>query len=135
MDGRFVEVNKAYENLVGQTSGELFGLNFSNITPSQYKERNDEIMKDLRTTGRFGPFTKEYFRKGGKDRIKVTLWGAILEIGNTDFIWTVAIPQDPDMLHIGPDLPPSSPVEPMPIFGLTKGEKEPIIRSHSETPG
>ena len=75
MDGLFVEVNVAYENLVGCTLQELLGLRFSDITPPQYKESDEENMKAVRTTGRFGPLTKEYFRKRSGDWIKVTLWG------------------------------------------------------------
>ncbi len=73
-DGSFVQVNKAFTNIIGYTEEEILKLSYWEVTPREYEHAEIAVLDSLRRTGRFGPHEKEYFHKDGH-RVPVVLNG------------------------------------------------------------
>ena len=65
MDGRYIEVNDAFLNMVGYSLEELQKLSYWDLTPKQYAEQEAEQLTYLQQEGRYGPYEKEYIHKDG----------------------------------------------------------------------
>jgi PAS domain S-box-containing protein len=76
-DGSFVQVNKAFENIIGYTQEEIAKLSYWEVTPREYEQAELAVLDSLRKTGRFGPHEKEYFHKDGH-RVPVVLNGMVV---------------------------------------------------------
>ena len=63
--GAFIDANNALLEHTGYTSEEFFKLSYWDITPGKYKDAEDIQLKNLQQTGQYGPYEKEYIRKGG----------------------------------------------------------------------
>ncbi len=79
--GHVIEANDAYLKLTGYTREELEHgkVNWHEITPLEYHQADQRATQELRETGVFQPFEKEYFTKQGK-RVPILLTGATIEI-------------------------------------------------------
>lgn len=79
-EGEITEANSTFLQQVGYTRQELQDgkLNWVNMTPPEYGERDTLSLKDLRETGVSAPFEKEYIRKDGS-RVPVLVGAATLE--------------------------------------------------------
>lgn len=86
LDGKIVELNTAYANLIGKTPEEIRQLDYWEITPKGYAEAEQEQMQKLLKIGRFGPFEKEYIHKSGH-LVPVRIQGLIIEQNGERFIW------------------------------------------------
>lgn len=73
-DGRFLIGSKALFEMAGYTEAEFASLTYWDITPRDYDEDEARQLESLRTLGRYGPYEKEYIRKGG-ERFPVLLQG------------------------------------------------------------
>ena len=73
-DGRFLIGSKALFEMVGYTEAEFAELTYWDITPRDYDAEEAKQLESLRTLGRYGPYEKEYIRKGG-ERFPVLLQG------------------------------------------------------------
>lgn len=87
LDGKLVEVNIAYSNIIGYSIEETLKLSYWDITPEKYKEKEQEQLESLSVYGVYGPYEKEYIHKTGK-MIPVRLQGKIIERGGEKFIWS-----------------------------------------------
>ncbi len=87
MDGSLVDVNPAYAALIGRTAAETLAFTYWDITPQDYEEREQAHLELLRTTGRYGPYEKEYVHKNGH-RVPVRLQGQIIEWHGEKLIWS-----------------------------------------------
>lgn len=87
MDGTMVDVNLAYAKIIGRTVQECLKLTYWDITPQKYAAQEEMQLESLRTTGRYGPYEKEYIHKGGHT-VPVRLQGLILEKDGKQFIWS-----------------------------------------------
>ncbi len=85
MDGSLVEVNPAFANIIGYSVKETLKLNFLDITP--YAAAEQEQLRQLESTGRYGPYEKEYIHKEGH-LVPVRLSGLIVPHNGERFIWT-----------------------------------------------
>ncbi len=87
MDGRLTYVNPAYASIIGHTIKEAVELTYWQVTPKEYEEQELEQLKSLETTGRYGPYEKEYIHKDGH-RIPVRLSGVLIRENDQDMIWS-----------------------------------------------
>jgi diguanylate cyclase (GGDEF)-like protein/PAS domain S-box-containing protein len=65
MNGRYVEFNEAFREICGYSEEELKALDYWMLTPIKYEAEEARQLDDLRKTGRYGPYEKEYQRKDG----------------------------------------------------------------------
>ena len=87
MDGSMVDVNTAYADMIGRTVEETLQLSYWQITPEEFHEQEQEILKLLEATGRYGPYSKKYVHKDGH-QVSVLLNGLIVEMNGENFIWS-----------------------------------------------
>jgi PAS domain S-box-containing protein len=80
-DGRFLIGSKALFEMVGYSEAEFANLTYWDITPRDYDAEEARQLESLRTLGRYGPYEKEYIRKGG-ERFPVLLQGRRLTDGS-----------------------------------------------------
>jgi diguanylate cyclase (GGDEF)-like protein/PAS domain S-box-containing protein len=90
MDGKFIEANNAFLNIVGHTLEELNRLSYWDLTPESYAEQEALQLESLRTKSMYGPYEKEYINSAGQ-RVPVRLNG--VQITGSDgekYIWSIA---------------------------------------------
>jgi len=87
MDGRLIDVNPSYLRIIGYTEPEARQLSYWDITPREYADQEEQQLRSLHDTGRYGPYVKEYRHKDGR-RIPVRLNGLLIERGGRQFIWS-----------------------------------------------
>jgi diguanylate cyclase (GGDEF)-like protein/PAS domain S-box-containing protein len=89
MDGKFIEANKAFLNIVGHSLVKLNQLSYWDLTPESYAELEALQLESLRTKFRYGPYEKEYISSSGQ-RVPVRLNG--VQITGSDgekYIWSI----------------------------------------------
>src|SRR5580692_8273467 len=80
LEGAITGANEAFLRMV-QYDREDFSsgrVRWTDLTPAEWRGHYERAVADLKTTGIFQPFEKEYFRKDGS-RVPVLLGGALLE--------------------------------------------------------
>jgi PAS domain S-box-containing protein len=90
-DGHVQEANQAFLRIVGYDQADVAAgrLRRTELTPTEWHDRDARALAEMRTTGIFQPFEKEYFRKDGS-RAPVLVGGATLdEQGDTVVIFAV----------------------------------------------
>ncbi len=81
MNGAITDANDKFLQLVGYSRQELAAgqLDWLRLTPSEYRQRDEESMAELKATGfNKNSFEKEYIRKDGT-RVPVLVSGAMLD--------------------------------------------------------
>src|SRR5215470_13472389 len=80
LEGRILEANDAFLAMVGYDREDLVAgrLRWTDLTPAEWRDRDERAVAELRSTGTFQPFEKEYFRKDGS-RMPVLVGGALFE--------------------------------------------------------
>jgi PAS domain S-box-containing protein len=58
-------------------------LHWMELTPPEWRERDERALAELNSTGTFQPFEKEYFRKDGS-RVPVLIGGALFQEGGNE---------------------------------------------------
>jgi PAS domain S-box-containing protein len=84
LEGRILEANDAFLTMVGHSREDLAagGMSWTGLTPSEWRDRDEQLMPELAASGTLQPFEKEYFRKDGS-RVPVLIGVASFdEIGN-----------------------------------------------------
>ncbi len=87
MDGELVDVNPAFAAIIGRTIEETKRLSYWEITPEKYATEEQVQLDQLKQTGRYGPYEKEYIHKDGY-LVPVQLSGQIVERNGEPFIWS-----------------------------------------------
>jgi PAS domain S-box-containing protein len=84
MNGNIIEANDAFLAMVGYTKADLSAgrLHWSEMTPPEYVSLAQRAIAELKTSGVFAPFEKEYIRKD-HSRVRVLIGGALVE-GTTE---------------------------------------------------
>ena len=80
LEGGITGANAAFLHLVQYDREDLATgrIRWTELTPAEWRDRDEEAITELKTTGIFRPFEKEYLRKDGR-RVPVLLGGAFFE--------------------------------------------------------
>jgi PAS domain S-box-containing protein len=80
LEGAITGANDAFLRMVQYDRDDLASgrVRWTDLTPAEWRPHDEHAIADLRATGIFHPFEKEYLRKDGS-RVPVLLGGALLE--------------------------------------------------------
>jgi PAS domain S-box-containing protein len=80
LDGRLIDVNDAFLNIVGYSREELTGgaMPWPELTPQEWRAVDEQRLAEMRATGRSTPVEKEFVRKDGR-RVPVLVGSATFE--------------------------------------------------------
>ena len=80
LEGAIVEANDTFLHMLQYRREDIVSgrLRWTDLTPAEWREQDECAVAELRSTGTFQPFEKEYFRKDGS-RIPVLIGGALFE--------------------------------------------------------
>jgi PAS domain S-box-containing protein len=78
IEGRIIETNQAFLDIVGYAREDLASLRWTELTPAEWRDVDDQAFVELNTTGTVQPREKEYFRKDGS-RVPVLVARALFE--------------------------------------------------------
>ena len=80
LDGAITAANDAFLSMVQYDREDLASgrVRWTDLTPAEWRDHDERAVADLKATGIFQPFEKEYFRKDGS-RVAVLLGGALFE--------------------------------------------------------
>ncbi|MDB5637993.1 MAG: histidine kinase, partial [Bradyrhizobium sp.] len=76
--GRIIEANQAFLDIIGYAREDLASLRWTELTPAEWRDVDDQAFTELKATGTVQPREKEYFRKDGS-RVPVLVARAIFE--------------------------------------------------------
>jgi PAS domain S-box-containing protein len=76
--GRIIETNQAFLDILGYAREDLASLRWTELTPAEWFDVDDQAFAELKATGTVQPREKEYFRKDGS-RVPVLVARAIFE--------------------------------------------------------
>jgi PAS domain S-box-containing protein len=84
LDGRIIDANDAFLAMVGYDRDDLVarGLHWTDLTPPEWRDRDAQLVREIKIGGTLRPFEKEYFRKDGR-RVPVLVGAALFE-GSSD---------------------------------------------------
>jgi PAS domain S-box-containing protein len=83
-DGRILEANDEFLRMVSYDREDLVSgrIRWADLTPPDWRDRNNARIEQQKSSGRFEPFEKEYTRKDGS-RVPVLIGGATFEEGGS----------------------------------------------------
>jgi PAS domain S-box-containing protein len=83
-DGRILEANDEFLRMVSYDREDLVSgrIRWAELTPPDWRERNNARIEQQKSSGRFEPFEKEFTRKDGS-RVPVLIGGATFEDGGS----------------------------------------------------
>jgi PAS domain S-box-containing protein len=76
--GRIIETNQAFLDIVGYAREDLASLRWTELTPAEWRDVDDQAFAELKAAGTVQPREKEYFRKNGS-RVPVLVARAVFE--------------------------------------------------------
>jgi PAS domain S-box-containing protein len=81
-EGRILEANDEFLRMVSYDREDLLAgrIRWADLTPPDWRDRNNARIEQQKSSGRFEPFEKEYTRKDGS-RVPVLIGGATFEDG------------------------------------------------------
>jgi len=85
LEGAITGANEAFLRMVQYDIEDIASgrVRWTELTPAEWRDRDKRAITELKTTGIFQPFEKEYFRKDGS-RVPVLLGGAFFEGDGND---------------------------------------------------
>ncbi|WP_082078904.1 PAS domain-containing hybrid sensor histidine kinase/response regulator [Pseudoalteromonas rubra] len=87
--GRFDYINAEFSRFTGYSIDELNQMDYWQLTPKKYAEREAKQIADMAEKGRYGPYKKEYIHKLGHT-YPVLLSGVLItDASGQDFIWSI----------------------------------------------
>jgi PAS domain S-box-containing protein len=80
LEGAITGANEAFLHMVQYAREDIASgrVRWTDLTPAEWRGRDERAIADLKASGIFRPFEKEYFRKDGS-RVPVLLGGALFE--------------------------------------------------------
>lgn len=89
LNGRYVEVNPAFAEMIGYSAEELTELSHLDITPPQFQDEDIRRLDILSLHRRAGPYVKEYRHRDGH-MIPVSLNGMLITGSDGEtYVWTL----------------------------------------------
>src|SRR5713226_5929266 len=84
-EGRILEANDEFLRMVNYNREDLVSgrIRWADLTPPDWRDRNNARIEQQKSSGRFEPFEKEYTRKDGS-RLPVLIGGATFEEGGNE---------------------------------------------------
>jgi PAS domain S-box-containing protein len=76
--GRIIETNQAFLDIVGYAREDIASLRWTELTPTEWRDVDDQAFAELKAAGTVQPHEKEYFRKDGS-RVPVLVARAVFE--------------------------------------------------------
>ena len=85
VEGAIIGANEAFLAIVQYSREDLASgrVRWKDLTPAEWRDRDELAIADLKATGIFQPFEKEYFRKDGS-RVPVLIGGTLFEKGGNE---------------------------------------------------
>ena len=85
LEGAIIDANDAFLQIVQYDRGDLAcrRMRWTDLTPAEFRYRDERAVAELKATSIFQPFEKEYLRKDGS-RVPVLLGGALFEEGGNE---------------------------------------------------
>jgi PAS domain S-box-containing protein len=85
LEGEIIEANEAFLRMVGYSRADLLSgrVRWTELTPAEWRDRDEQAVAEIATTRIFQPLEKEYFRKDGS-RVPVMIGGATFEGSNDE---------------------------------------------------
>jgi len=85
LDGAIVGANEAFLHMVQYGHEDIASgrVRWTDLTPAEWRDCDEQAVADLKATGIFQAFEKEFFRKNGS-RVPVLLGGALFEGSRND---------------------------------------------------
>lgn len=77
LDGTIIDANQAFLNIVGYRAVEMAHMSLWQLTPPQYFSAEQEQLRRIHDTGRYGPYEKEFFHRSGR-RVPIVLNGMLV---------------------------------------------------------
>jgi PAS domain S-box-containing protein len=80
LEGEIIEANEAFLHMLRFSREDLISgrVRWTDLTPAEWRDRDERAVAEIKVTGAIQPFQKEYFRKDGS-RIPVMIGGAMFE--------------------------------------------------------
>ena len=85
LEGAITAANQAFLHMVQYAREDIASgrVRWTDLTPAEWRGRDERAVAELKASGIFQPFEKEYFRKDGS-RVPVLLGGALFEGGGSE---------------------------------------------------
>jgi PAS domain S-box-containing protein len=80
LDGRVLEANDAFLGMLqyGREDFAADSVRWTDLTPAEWREKDERAIADLKATGKVQPYEKEFFRRDGT-RVPVLTGGALID--------------------------------------------------------
>jgi len=90
VEGEIVEANHAFLQMLQYDRQDLVSrrLRWADLTPAEWRERDESSLAEFLATGVFLPYEKEYFRKDGS-RVPVLIGGASIQSANEGVVFVL----------------------------------------------
>ncbi len=89
LNGNYIEFNASFRRITGYSEDELKRLDYWTLTPRRFEADEARQLESLASTGRYGPYEKEYLRKDGS-LIPLRLNGVTMTGRNGQkYIWSI----------------------------------------------
>lgn len=90
MEGKFIEFNKAFLDMLGYSTEELLGMDNRQITPPKWHEIEDNMVFNHLAVGESKIYEKEYVRKDGNTiPVSIRFWILLDEQSDPNRIWAI----------------------------------------------
>ena len=85
LEGAITGANEAFLRMVRYDREDLASgrIRWTELTPAEWRDHDERAITELKTTGIFQPFEKEFFRKDGSS-VPVLIGGALFEKGGNE---------------------------------------------------
>ena len=79
LEGEIIEANEAFLPMLQYSREDLISgpVRWTDLTPAEWRERDERAVAEVKATGIVQPFEKEFFRKDGT-RVPVLIGGALI---------------------------------------------------------